>query len=137
MIEIDADELLDRVAQQCEAAGTEFTDEHRKVLKELLYVISLQQQLAQHTGEPPADLLDLLRAWGERLDRLTADDPADLFDSLRTLEQTIEIADSADRGSQSPQVRKQVSQLRAEALELLDHCKAEIRAMTARRLLRK
>jgi hypothetical protein len=54
MIEIDADELLDLVAQQCEAAGIEFTDEHRKFLKELLYVISLQQQLAQHTGEPPA-----------------------------------------------------------------------------------
>jgi hypothetical protein len=129
--------FLDRVAHQCEAAGIEFTDEHRKFLRELLYVISLQQQLAQRTGEPAPDVLDLLLAWGDRLDRLTADDPADLFDSLRTLEQTIEIADSADRGSLSPQVREHVNRLRAEALELLDHCKAEIRAMTARRLLRK
>jgi hypothetical protein len=74
--------FLDRVAHQCEAAGIEFTDEHRKFLRELLYVISLQQQLAQRTGEPEVDLLDLLRAWGDRFDRLTADDPAELFDCL-------------------------------------------------------
>jgi hypothetical protein len=49
---MDADELLDRVAQQCEAAGIEFTEEHRKFLRELLFVISLQQRLAERTGEP-------------------------------------------------------------------------------------
>ena len=115
----------------------ELTDDHRKFLKELLYLISLQQQLAERTGEPVADVLELLRAWGERLDRLAADDPAELFDCLKSLEQTIEMADSADSASLSPQVRGQVSRLLAEALELLDRCKGEIRAMTARRLLRK
>jgi hypothetical protein len=137
MIELDADELLDRVAQQCQAAGIEFTDEHREFLKELLYVIHLQQQLAQRTGEPVLDVLELLRAWGGRLDRLTDDDPATLFDCLNSVAQTIEMADTADEPSLSPQEREKVSQLRAQALELLEHCKAEIRAMMALRLSRK
>jgi hypothetical protein len=115
MIEMDADELLDRVAQQCEDAGIEFTEEHRKFLRELLYVISLQQRLAERTGEPVGDVLELLRAWGDRLDRVMADDPAELFDCLKSLGQTIEMADTTDGSSLSPQTREQVSQLRAEA----------------------
>jgi alkylation response protein AidB-like acyl-CoA dehydrogenase len=124
--EIDADELLEEVARRYAEAGIEFTAECRRFLKELLYAITLQQQLARRIGKPVPDTLDLLRAWDERLDRVAADDPANLFDCLKSLAESIEMTDTAEGASLCPDVREQTRQFRAEALELLELFRKEV-----------